>query len=229
VTTNNGQFADTSATEAPFVCGRCGQPATAYDGDGQPVCERHNPAVPSDPFDIEALRAAPPEGLAVEKVLISVPVRKPTKREFFRVHPGTDYVLDCFILEREQGFEKQSWWVAPGLREELMSELKLVRLFACLTRHNVPLLWPLRLPTPDGGGNPWAQSALKIAEVAKTTWVRMEASKVAGSYELHVAASNLGNPIWPDKTLRQLIEIAFAHRVIDSADHDVIKELNGAL
>jgi hypothetical protein len=39
----------------------------------------------------------------------------------------------------------------------------------------------------------------------------------------------LGTPQWPDKTLRDLIEIAFRYNLIDREDHPVIRELAGEL
>jgi hypothetical protein len=215
-TTNNGQ-------SAPFE--------ERPPNEEQPVRNQHNPGtakVADDPFDIEALRAAPPETFAVEKVL-SVPVRKPSLREFFRVHPSLDFVLDCYVFEREQGFERQSWWVAPSLRDELMQDIKLVRLFTCITKRGVVFLWPARLPGADGGGNRWYETGLEAADIAKTAWVRMVASKDLGGYEILKALGDLGDPTWPDRSLRELIEIGFKGRVIDRPDHDVIRELQGAL
>jgi hypothetical protein len=44
-----------------------------------------------------------------------------------------------------------------------------------------------------------------------------------------VAKGDLGEPQWPDKTFRDLLELAFRDRRIDRADHPVIRELAGEL
>jgi hypothetical protein len=51
-----------------------------------------------DPFDLDALRVEGLDDIGVEKVLLTVPVRKPRKTEFFRVHPDEDYCLDSMVL-----------------------------------------------------------------------------------------------------------------------------------
>jgi hypothetical protein len=44
-----------------------------------------DPPDAADPFDLDALRAAPDLDIDVEKILTTVPVRRPGKNEFFRV------------------------------------------------------------------------------------------------------------------------------------------------
>jgi hypothetical protein len=45
---------------------------------------------PADPFDLASIRLDPnaAEAAGVEKLLLTVPVRKPHKQDYFRVHPG---------------------------------------------------------------------------------------------------------------------------------------------
>ena len=43
------------------------------------------------------------------------------------------------------------------------------------------------------------------------------------------AQGNLDEPKWPDKSFGELLRIAFENRIIDRADHPVIRELNGEL
>jgi hypothetical protein len=186
------------------------------------------PAVKHDPFDLAALRSAPSDEIQIEKVTLTVPVRKPTRAEFFRVHPDDEYVVDCWILEREQGFDRQAWWVdGRELLTELVDDAKKVRLFTCINKRGAVFLWAVRLPTLDGGGNQWYASALSAAELAKTSWLKLRSSRDIGSYEGYKAEGDLGDPAWPNKTLEELIRVAFKDRVIDSLDHIVIQELRG--
>ena len=46
-----------------------------------------SPEAPTDPFDPVALSINALADIEVEKVLTTVPVRKPKRTEFFRVHP----------------------------------------------------------------------------------------------------------------------------------------------
>ena len=181
-----------------------------------------------DPFDnLSAHRVTSWDDTEVEKVLLAVPVRKPARREFFRVNPDPDYVLDTVIFERENGFDTETFMVAPELRPQLVDELKLVRLHLCVERRGTLFLWPLKLPGDSDAGRSWRESALQVADVAQDHWVRMVGNKTLGAYDLYKAGGDLGQPEWPDKSLNELCRLAFGKRYIASIDHDALKELRG--
>jgi hypothetical protein len=182
----------------------------------------------TDPFDLEALRVDA-EDAAVERVVLTVPVRRPRKQEFFRVHPADDYTLDALVYEREDGLDREVYLVSPALRGELADVCKRVRIFTCLSKRGVLFLWPARIPDADGAGRPWHASALEIAEEAKKSWVRMHGNRDLGAYELFRARGDLGEPAWPDATFQELVRLAFKERLIDTPHHDVLRELHGEL
>jgi hypothetical protein len=57
-----------------------------------------------DPFDPESLRLPPDLGaaLGVKKILLTVPVRKPAKEWFIRVHPDPAYQLSTAVIELKE-------------------------------------------------------------------------------------------------------------------------------
>jgi len=61
----------------------------------------------NDPFDPSRLRVSQDfaKTLGVRKLLTTVPVRKPNRQEFIRVHPGEDYRLETVILELKEDRE----------------------------------------------------------------------------------------------------------------------------
>jgi hypothetical protein len=186
----------------------------------------------TDPFDLDALRVEGLDDIGVEKVLLTVPVRKPKRTEFFRVHPSSDYSLDVAVLIREDGIDREAYLIAPSLRAELVDNLQHVRLFTCVTKRGTVFLWPARLPDSEaagGGGRAWHTSALEVAEEARKSWVRMQGDRELGAYVMHRARGDLGEPAWPVRTFKELLKIAFKERFIDTAFHDVIRELNGEL
>jgi hypothetical protein len=119
-----------------------------------------------DPFDPETLRVTAGSDIEVERVLTSVPVKKPKRDAFIRVHP--EYVLDTLILERDSGMEKESYLVAPEVQDLVLQELRRTRLLLAVSnsqapRRTVPPLrdprwWGVsyargrRLPGPSRGG-----------------------------------------------------------------------------
>lgn len=183
-----------------------------------------------DPFDPNSLRVESMAAASVEKVLTAVPVRKPKRTEFFRVHP--EHVLDTYVLEwdSESGMGKDSYLVMPEAQDLVRDELRHTRLLVAMNRQGTPFLWPIKLP---GGDNDRihriADTALQAADLAKTRWVRMVWNSNLGAYDIHRATGDLGDPQWPERSFRDLIEIAFRNNLISGPDHPVIKALSGDL
>ena len=183
---------------------------------------------PVDPFDPDALRVNALADVDVEKILTTVPVRRPNRNEFFRVHP--EFITDTLVLEREDGMDRETYLVLPELQDLVAHELRRVRLFVVINKRATTFLWPAKLPREDNdAGRRWAETALQAAEQAQSLWVKMHGSRDLGGYEIFRAKGDLGNPQWPGKSFRDLIEIAFRNRLVDRADHPVIRELAGEL
>ena len=154
-----------------------------------------------------------------------MPVQKPSKQAFFRVHPDPEMRLDAAVIELE--VERETYLVTPEIARLLPGETKQVRLLTCLARTGGPFLWPLRLPADDGREMKWHTSARKAAEIAEGKWVRMQANMALGAYDV-VTSTHIPDPVWPKHTLRQLLRIAFGDgRLIDREDHPVIRQLQG--
>jgi hypothetical protein len=173
-----------------------------------------------DPFDPAALRLdqdfAATNG--VKKLLNRVPVRKPNRQDFVRVHPDPDRRLDTTILELKEGCEIY-----------LFGEIAPVTLYQTITRQGIISLWPCRLPGPDGKTNPWHQSALEAADHATQRWIRVAANMGLGAYEIFEAVGDLPEPEWPDLGFPDLLKIAFKDTYINRTDHPVVQRLRGAV
>jgi hypothetical protein len=182
-----------------------------------------------DQFDPGALRLSQDfaAGLGVKKHLLTVPVRKPDKAWWVRVHPSEDYRLQTMVLELKE--EQETYLVAQSLWQELAGESTLSPrfLFTAVNRLGVPFLWPVRLPGPDGKPDHWSRTALEAATLAQKNWVRVTANLSLGAYEVASAAASMSEPKWPEQTFRELLGIAFKGKFIDSWDHPVLKQLRG--
>ena len=184
---------------------------------------------PLDPFDPEALRLSQDfAALAnVKPVLATVPVRKPNKQDYVRVHPAEDYQLTTALLELKE--ERETYLISPVLRGELFGELVPVTIFTAINRQGVVFLWPCRLPDETGRSNPWHLSALEAADCAKSRWTRVAADMSLGAYRIWEASGDLPDPEWPEQSLRDLLKIGFKGRYIDTLDHGVVKRLRGEI
>jgi hypothetical protein len=184
----------------------------------------------SEEFDLANLRLNQSfaETAGVTKLLTTVPVRKPNRQEFVRVHPSADYRADFAMIELKDEREREEEYIVRGdLIGELAGEIAPKTLFTTINRQGVVFLWPARLPDPDGRPNEWHRSRREAAEIATTRWVRVEANMALGAYEIRVAESVMAEPVWPESSFQDLIRIAFRDRLITTIDHPVIRRLRG--
>jgi hypothetical protein len=199
-------------------------------GNGKPAAaptDRITPAAP-DPFDPDKLRLSQDYGatLGVKRLLTSVPCRKPHKSEFVRVRPGEEWRLVTSAYEDKTN-RSETFLVDQSLAYEFPGEIFLVCLFVAITRQNNLLLWPVKLPGPDGRPNRWHETAMAAARAAESKWVRFSANMSAGEYDIYEAVGNLSDPVWPELLFREILRLAFKDRFIQSHDHPVLRSLRG--
>jgi hypothetical protein len=169
--------------------------------------------------------------VGVSKLLLEVPVRKPNRETWFRVHPDPTFRSNAAVLEvGGEGIDRELFLVLPELWPSLQlteSTFGTRLLLTYYTRQGVVGLWPIKLVEPGGRPNPWSRSALQAAELAQTRWARVQADTALGAYRVDLATGIGDEPRWPDCGFHQLLKIAFKDHVITSPDHPVLKKLRG--
>src|SRR5436305_998076 len=87
-----------------------------------------------DPFEPENLRLDQTftETVAVKKLLTTVPVRKPNKQTFFRVHPDPAYREVFPIIDLKD--DREEYIVVRSLVPELATEIVYKQLCLAMTR-----------------------------------------------------------------------------------------------
>jgi hypothetical protein len=214
---------DTGDAAFPF-----GANADAARLEATPSTHGDAPTAAPDPFDPASLRLSHDfAALGVKKALLTVPVRKPDKSWWVRVHTSNDYALQTAVIELKE--ERETYLVVPGLWPALAAEATFSprALFTAVNRQGVLFLWPIRLPGADGKADAWSQSALEAAQKARKGWVRVAANLSLGAYDVWEAPGELGEPAWPDEPFRELLATAFKGKLIDSRDHPVLRRLRG--
>jgi hypothetical protein len=177
-------------------------------------------------YDLAALRLDQSfASVAVEKVLATVPVRRPPPTDFVRVHP--DKQFPTFVLDMKDDGEK--YLLAPGLHLEVSHLVHPTCLRLAINRQGVAFLWPLRLAGADGRINPWHQSAIDAASQAETRWLSLRANKSLGAYDIFLGDAALSEPAWPDKPIEEIVEIAFRNHFIAEPGHPVLRRLRGEI
>jgi hypothetical protein len=180
---------------------------------------------PIDPFDFKRIRLSGiTDGIAIKKTLITVPIRVPTKKTWFRCHPDPAHKIEVGIVEVDE--TNEDYLVSsPEVCFALEGLYTPVLLRTAMTSRRVVFLMKSKLPRSDGLGASWALSAAEAGDRATKCWVRMHSNKDLGAYEVHEATGQIEDPTWPEQDLQALMRIAFHNRIITDLDHPVVKQL----
>jgi hypothetical protein len=184
----------------------------------------------ADPFNPAALRLDQSfaDTVGVKKLLTTVPVRKPNRQDFVRVHSDPQYRLTpAAIIEVKE--DREFYLVLPSIAQQLAGEFDVRTLFLTINRQGVVHLWPIKLPGPDGKHNEWPRSEAVAAERAMELWVRVTANKSLGAYEVREATGELPEPDWPAFSFEEILRIAFRDHIVDRVDHPLVQRLRGML
>ena len=218
---------NTSEPVAPAVNRLPSLPRNGNGSNEEPQAKESTP----DPFDPASLRISQDfsAGLGVKKMLLTVPVRKPSREWFVRVHPDESYRLQTGLLELKE--ERELYLVAPDLWSDLATEATFSprALFTAISRQGTLFLWPIRLPGPDGRVDDWNRSALEASQIATRKWVRVSANMSLGAYDVYAASGNLPEPDWPEMPFSEILRTAFKDRYIQEPDHPVLRRLRGEI
>ena len=182
----------------------------------------------NNPFDPASLRLdqSVSENVGVKRMLSTVPVRKPNRQDFVRVHRDPAFqLIPAAIIELKE--DRETYLVTPAMAAELPGEFAVAAIFTTMNRQNVVSLWPVKLPGPDGKHNEWHRTAAEAAELAKDRWVRVTTNMALGAYEIFEASGDLPEPPWLDLPFEEILKIAFRDRIVDRPDHPLIKRLRG--
>jgi hypothetical protein len=195
--------------------------------DETPTANGFDP-VAVDPFaDIASLRLkqAFTDVVETRKELTTVPVRKPSKLEFFRSHPDPDF-HQPFGLINPQNQSQEMFLVHPMFHRVFGSALTMATLHVMINTQGTIFLWPINLGDPDRP-NTWLTSATTAMERSRDVWVRLASNGSANAYDVFVANGNLGEPEWPDLRFSEILRLAFKGRFVDGPNHLILQKLRG--
>ncbi len=159
----------------------------------------------------------------------TIPVRRPTKVEWFRTH--SELYLEAYVFEDKENSE--TYLVSDKALDgsQIYEVLRFVRLYPVISARGIVTLWAIPLPAADGSHNTWHKKAIQAAEQAKTQWTRLAANKALGNYQIYTSDA-LPPPKWPDyvepaTALEFIINTAFDQHYIDNSEHIIIQQLQG--
>jgi hypothetical protein len=165
---------------------------------------------------------------AVKKILTTVEVRPPKKHEFFRVHGGQDFWRPVALLE----LGRDLFLILPRIVQHLdPADFFYAYLCLAVTKSGLPFFWPVKVPNSERR-NEWTESALGIARLAVDKWVKRRSRQDIGGgyYEAEEPIGIFKEPVWPNLSQKELLDIAFkGGRIIDRIDHEAILKITGQI
>jgi hypothetical protein len=146
------------------------------------------------PRDIQSLRLPQnyAETIGVKKVLTNVPVGKPSNTRFFQTHPDAQMEFPTLIYQDKKS--NDTFLVYPELANVLERLARPVVLHVAVDRQGNPSFIPVFLPDEGGSRNPWHESMAQAVILSKGQWVRINANRDNGAYDVKVAVGDLPPP-----------------------------------
>jgi hypothetical protein len=187
------------------------------------------PSAPlEDELDISSIRLSPGlfDSIGTRKLITTVPVRRPSRQTWVRVHPDPAWRVDAAILQLKED-DRDVFLVLPAAYDALADEVSPMKLYTTMSRQGTLTLWPVRLPGSDGRLDDWSCSAHAAAARATEKWVRVVGNRSLGAYEVLEALVDIPDPEWPELSFERVLYLAFRDRRIESIDHPVLKQLQG--
>lgn len=156
---------------------------------------------------------------------------RPEPNTWVRVRSGEEYsaVIDLLVATNASNSnDRNPLYVATeAVRPELERFIKPHRVVVGVTHHDkVEFLWARAV---GGGDNAWTSSIMRAMDRGETHWIALESDRALGEYKVNVAprSDQWGEPKWHDRTLEDVLGLAFRDRIIASMDHDIAKRLLG--
>jgi hypothetical protein len=162
--------------------------------------------------------------IGVKREVLTVPIKRPNRQEWFFIHPNPAWRAQVALLEDKQ--TRDVYIVAPCIQEELLGDWSGRLLVACQTRNSSPFLWMIRIPDDGGRLDSWNESAMQILEEHSGHWIRIAANRQIGAYDVFTPIGDLALPEWTG-AFDELLRKAFRGKVIDNSGHPFIRALRG--
>jgi hypothetical protein len=206
------------------------------EGDGRGA-DNPSRAIPKPRgFDLNRFKSKRTDAVAnVNTLQTGLPIHSMSQaKDFVRLCPNEEYWSPelCFVMVPIKGAKRDSLHlIEEDLAMEFLPSGKILRFRLALASKPHDVFFLCRIPTrnPD---NSWNHSYIAGCEQATTLWTQVTSRGEEGveGYRIEVARDPdaFPEPEWPKQSLSDLIDRAFAGRMIRSEDHPALLRLIGA-
>lgn len=177
------------------------------------------------------------ENLAMAAEMIAVPpaqdgpieIARPNKDRFIRACPLPGYSVIFPVISYEGEFCP----ILPALAAQLKANdqalgplVAQARFTLCATLEGPFFVWATRIQ--DGKPTSTSLGQEMALEAARLKWVRVQWNDRARAHETVPLLVERPEPVWPERAFPEILEQACGpHRMIMSADHDILMKLSG--
>jgi hypothetical protein len=185
-------------------------------------------------FDLDKFKSKRADVANVDTLQTGLSVSNMSQaKDFVRLHPSEDYWSPelCFVNVPVKGSKRDCLHlIEEDLAKRFLPIGKILRFRLALASKPDDVFFLCRVPTRNLE-NSWNRDSIAGCEQAKTRWTEATSRGEEGvdGYRLRVARDPdaFPEPKWPEQSLNDLIDRAFAGRVISSEDHPAPLRLIG--
>jgi hypothetical protein len=185
-------------------------------------------------FDLNKFKSKRADAIAnVNTLQTGLPVHSMSQaKDFVRLRPDEEYWSPelCFVMVPIKGAKRDSLHlIEEDLAMEFLPSGKILRFRLALASKPHDVFFLCRVPTRNLD-NAWNRANITGCEQAKTLWTQATSRGEEGveGYLIEVARDPDAFPERPNQPLSDLIDRAFAGRMISSEDHPALLRLLGA-
>jgi hypothetical protein len=187
-------------------------------------------------FDLNRFKSQRADAIAnVNTLQTGLPVHSMSQaKDFVRLHPDEKYWSPelCFVMVPIKGAKRDSLHlIEEDLAMAFLPSGKILRFRLALASKPHDVFFLCRIPTRNLD-NSWNHGNIAGCEQAKTLWTQATSRGEEGvdGYLIEVARDPdaFPQPEWPKQSLTDLVDRAFAGRMISSEDHPALLRLIGA-
>jgi hypothetical protein len=164
------------------------------------------------------------EGETAAGIQTNIPVKKPGKKNFFRVHPDQSYRLYDVAVIEEGGGDIYLIDADLELPDDVLPFVSRENFLVSITHRGKLFVWHFKNTDTS-----WLSSAMRVARRAQDEWIRVTADFDSGGYIVFTAPEPLRSkkPIFPAISPEEIFTLAFENRRITSVDDPVIRRARG--
>ena len=157
-------------------------------------------------------------------------IRKLGRGEYVKMNPGRAFRTSVLTVKTSpEAIEERTFYVVPGLRTPIATELRLVNFVPCYSLAGKRFfLWPVK-----AGDNDWSRSLQSLLcrspEFFNDNAIRIRADMAYGRYRVWHKADQTP-VVWPAQPTDELVTDALGvDAIIDRPDHPVYVDLTSGV